>query len=86
MEGNQDGLLSGDEGDNLPRPNVLMHHPDSDLSDIDGQDRDRHKMSDHSISDSGSAYSNQVSGSDDDPMSDDAIDAIRFVCTYPGYL
>ena len=78
MEGNDDGLLSGDEGDNLPRPNqaanVLMHQPDSDISDIDGQDRDRHKGSDHSISDSGSAYSRQASGSDDDPMSDDASD------------
>ena len=75
MEGNHDGLLSGDDGDNLPRPNdsnVLMHHPDSDFSDIDGQDRDRHKVSDHNISDSGSEYSDQASGSDDDPMSDDA--------------
>ena len=74
VEGNHDGLLSGDEGDNLPKPYVLMHHPDSDISDIDGQDRDRYKVSDHGISDSGSAYSDQVSGSDDDPTSDDASD------------
>ena len=47
---------------------------DSDISDIDGQARDRHKGSDHGISDSGSSYSRQASGSDDDPMSDDASD------------
>ena len=50
VEGNHEGLLSGDDGDNIPRPNVLMHHPDSDFSDIDGQDRDRHKVSDHIVS------------------------------------
>ena len=40
---------------------LLTHQSDSDISDLDRQDRDHHKMSD-SISDSGSDFSGHVSG------------------------
>ena len=51
-----------------------MHQPNSDISDIDRQDCDHHKMSDHSINDSGSVYSSHVSQYDKDIMSGDASD------------